>query len=123
MLFRSATAAYTYRADITASNWVVAGAVTILSIDGLEFDPHNNGAALVVILDDGSMVDLQILDGSDLAYLPWGAQTTPVNFLPFAPSADARTGTVFLIVTDIKMMVRYHDGIAVGFCLGVNSCA
>jgi hypothetical protein len=98
----SATAAYTYRADITASNWVVAGAVNVLTIDGLEFDPHNNGAAVVVILDDGSMVDLQILDGSDLAYLPWGAQTTPVN-IPIAASDDARTATVNLIVTDIKV--------------------
>jgi len=98
----SVTAAYTYRADITASNWVAAGAVNVLSVGGLNFIPHNNGAALVVILDDGSTVDLQIMDGSDLAYLPWDAQTEPVSF-PVTPSADPRLGILNLIVTDIDV--------------------
>lgn len=98
----SAIAANTYRADITASNWVAAGAVNVLSVGGLDFTLENNGAALVVIVDDGSTVDIEIMDGSDLAYLPWGAQTKPVD-IPVAPSADLRWGTLHLIVTDIAV--------------------
>jgi hypothetical protein len=97
----SATAANTYRADITSSNWVAAG-VNVLPVGGLDFSPENNGAALVVIVDDGSTVDIEILDGSDLAYLPWGAQTKPVD-IPVALSSDSQTGTLHLIVTDIEV--------------------
>jgi hypothetical protein len=97
----SATAANTYRADITSSNWVAVG-VNVLPVGGLDFSPENNGAALVVIVDDGSTVDIEIMDGSDLAYLPWDAQTKPVD-IPVALSADSQTGTLHLIVTDIEV--------------------
>lgn len=92
----------TYRADITASNWVVAGAVNVISVAGLDFSGHNNGAAVVVILDDGSTSDIQILDGSDDAYLTFGWETTPVDF-PVMPSAEIQQGTLWLVVSDIEV--------------------
>ena len=92
---------YTYRADITESNWVAAGAVNVLSVEGLDFDYQNDGAAVVVIWDDGDTADIRIMDGNDFAYLPLGLQTVPVEF-PIVPSGDDRMAYVWLIVTDIE---------------------
>ena len=98
-------AANTYRADITelssAEGWLVAGQTNVLSVGGLDFTKENNGAAVVAILDDGSTVDIAIMDGTDLAYLPWGVQTAPVD-IPVAPSAYSQTGTLNLIVSDVE---------------------
>lgn len=99
-------AANTYRADITdlssAEGWLVVGQTNVLSVGGLDFTRHNNGAAVVAIIDDGSMVDIKIMDGTDDAYLPWNVQTAPVD-IPVAPSADPRVGTMHLIVSDIEV--------------------
>jgi len=99
-------AANTYRVDITdlsfAEGWLVVGQTNVLSVGGLEFTEHNNGAAVVAIIDDGSMVDIKIMDGTDDAYLPWNVQTAPVD-IPVAPSADPRVGTMHLIVSDIEV--------------------
>jgi len=92
----------TYRADITASNWVVAGAVNVLTVSGLDFDRHDNGAAVLVILDDGTTTDIQILDGDDSAYLTHGYQTEPVNF-PVTASDAEQMATLSLIVSDIHI--------------------
>jgi hypothetical protein len=91
---------YTYRADITASNWVTAGATNVVTVDGLDFDYQDDGAAVVVIWDDGSEADIRILDGNDFAFLPFGMQTVPVEF-PVEPSAEERMAYVWLIVSDI----------------------
>ena len=100
------TAAVTYRADITdlssAEGWLVAGQMNVLSVGGLDFTHKNNGAAVVAIMDDGSTVAIVIMDGSDLAFLPWGLQTAPVD-IPIAPSVEPRLGTVHLIVSDIEV--------------------
>ncbi|MCK5851115.1 MAG: hypothetical protein KAH23_09390 [Kiritimatiellae bacterium] len=103
-----ATALYipssTYRADISemsfSENWLLAGQINVLSVSGLDFVHQNDGAAVVVIMDDGSMVDIQIMDGNDFAYQPYGMQTEPVDF-PFASASDPRLATLKLIVTDI----------------------
>ena len=99
-------AANTYRADITdlssAEGWLVVGQMNVLSVGGLDFTKHNNGAAIVAIIDDGSTVDIKIMDGADDAYLPWGLQTAPID-IPVAPSADLRMGTMHLIVSDIEV--------------------
>lgn len=94
----------TYRADITASNFIAAGVMNVLTVNGLDFTERNNGAAIVVILDDGSTNDIQIMDGSDAAYLPepFNEQTVPVEF-PVPASADPQTGTIWLIVSDIEI--------------------
>jgi hypothetical protein len=96
----------TYRADITAMsdalNWIVAGQVNFLSVEGLDFTYSNDGAGVVVILDDGSVADIQIMDGNDFAYLPHGYETVPVSF-PVAPSPQPRIGTLWLMVSDIDV--------------------
>lgn len=92
----------TYRADITTNNWIMSGQTNVLSVGGLDFTGANDGAAVVVILNDGSQSDIQIRDGGDLAYLPWGAQTEPVD-IPVVPSANPRVGTMSLIVSDIDV--------------------
>ena len=92
----------TYRADITASNMVVAGGVNVLTVGGLDFSERNNGAAVVVILDDGTSSDIQLLDGMDAAFLPFGKQTVPLDF-PVAPLSDPQVGTLWLVVSDIDV--------------------
>ncbi|MCB9850761.1 MAG: hypothetical protein H6817_08655 [Phycisphaerales bacterium] len=64
--------ATSYRADITAlsaaNNWVVPG-TNNLTVDGLSYAEENDGAGILVIYDDGSdpsQIDLR--DGSDLAF-------------------------------------------------------
>jgi hypothetical protein len=92
---------HTYRADITASNWVTAGAVNVLTVDGLDFNRQNDGAAVVVIWDDGSTTaDIRIADGNDFAYLRFGMQTVPVEF-PVQPSYEERMAYVWLIASDV----------------------
>jgi hypothetical protein len=92
----------TYRADITESNFVVAGALNILSVSGLDFSHANLGAAVVVILDDGTSSNIQIMDGMDAAFEPIGEQTVPVVF-PFPASTSQQTGTIWLVVSDIEI--------------------
>ncbi|WP_372808700.1 hypothetical protein [Pontiella sp.] len=94
----------TYRADITelssSQNWILAGQINELKVSGLDFTYQSDGAAVVVILDDGSMTDIQIMDGNDFAYQPHGYQTEPVEF-SVTPSANSRIGYLSLIVTDV----------------------
>ncbi|MDF7825070.1 hypothetical protein P4B35_13690 [Pontiellaceae bacterium B12227] len=96
----------TYRADITQVNsiaaWILAGQTSVLPVGGLDFTQHNDGAAVVVIWDDGSTSDIQIKDGNDYAYSRTGYQTEPVNF-PIAPSASPRLAELSLIVSDIDV--------------------
>lgn len=91
---------HTYRADITASNWVTAGAVNVLTVDALDFNLQNDGAAVVVIWDDGSTADIRIADGNDFAYLGFNMQTTPVVF-PLDPSDEEQMAYVWLIAGDV----------------------
>ncbi|VGO17551.1 hypothetical protein PDESU_06148 [Pontiella desulfatans] len=105
-----------YRADITAMSsdldWLLVGQTNVLYVEGLDFTYANDGAAVVVILDDGTMAEIQIMDGNDFAYLPYviyddpsipvDFQTVPVNFA-FAPSSEPRVGTISIIVSDIAV--------------------
>jgi hypothetical protein len=86
----------------SVQSWILTGQMNVLSVGGLDFSYQNDGAAVVVILDDGSMADMQIKDGNDFAYLPDGYQTVPVDF-SVEPSSDPRVGTIWLIVSDIDV--------------------
>jgi len=67
--FFSPAWASTFRADITSLGLVTAGANT-LTVDGLSFSYANNGAGVLVIYDDGTTAaQIQIVDGSDLAFI------------------------------------------------------
>jgi hypothetical protein len=92
---------HTYRADITGKDWISVGGITELTVSGLDFSHLNAGAAVVVILDDGSTTDIQILDGDDFAYEPQHTETVPITF-PIEPSNDDRTGYMWLIASDIN---------------------
>lgn len=95
-------ASHAYRADITDMEWVLSGMSNVLEVSGLDFSYQNDGAAAAVIVEDGSMNDIQIVDGNDFAYLPYGYQTVPVDF-PFAAAPMDRTGVLKLIVTDLDV--------------------
>ncbi len=99
-------ASVTYRADITeissTESWVLAGQVNLISVSGLDFDYQNDGAAVVVIFDDGTATEIMIMDGNDFAYHRWGLETVPVEF-PIAPSADPQVGYVWVILSDISL--------------------
>ncbi len=96
----------TYRADITdlsaTNSWVLAGQVNVVTVGGLDFAYQNDGAALVVILDDGTAANIQIMDGNDFVYLPLNLECSPVEFA-VAPAPDPRVGTLTLIVTDVEV--------------------
>jgi hypothetical protein len=71
-LFYGAFQFTAYRADITALGLVNAGSNT-LTLDGLEYvgtdrNNENDGAGILVIYDDGTTADIQLVDGLDLAY-------------------------------------------------------
>lgn len=95
---------HAYRADITEissnMNWLVAGATNDLTVSGLDFDHSNDGAAVVIVWDDGTEMSIDILDGNDWAWLPEGSTTMPVDFT-FEASSEARTGYIWLLLTDI----------------------
>lgn len=80
-----------YRADITALGLVQPGA-NALTVSGLSFDEANNGAGVVVIIDDGSGVgDIQVRDGVDLAFVnfPEPRKTTvPQTYTVAAENVD-----------------------------------
>jgi hypothetical protein len=98
----SASAAY--RADITALGLISDGMNTV-SVDGANFDFQNDGAAIVVIYDDGSgLVSIDIRDGHDFvmespAFVDPLDRTVPQTFT-FAADAANRTATLILIGAD-----------------------
>jgi hypothetical protein len=96
--------ASTYREDITALGFVQAGMTNDISIDGLDFDYANDGAGVVVIVDDGvTPADVQLKDGNDCAYHPNPSPletTVPVTF-SFAPSDVVRTGQLDMFFASV----------------------
>lgn len=95
---------HAYRADITMvsadEDWLMPGQTNELTVEGLDFDYHDDGAAVVIVWDDGTVMDIEIVDGSDYAYLPKGYQTEAVDF-GFLPAVTERIGYLNLIVTDL----------------------
>ena len=87
---------YAYRADITAEGWVVPG-LNSFEITDFDFDfsastlDENNGAGILVVYDDGSMADLSLFDGLDMAYFNFAGtlnSTVPKTFTFNAEGAD-----------------------------------
>ena len=59
---------FTYRRDITKDGLVFFGP-NVLNVEGLDFNFANDGAGVLVIVDDGGDVaDLQLRDGTDFVY-------------------------------------------------------
>ena len=83
--------ASSFRADVTHLGLVAAG-LNAVTVDGLSFSNVNNGAALLVIYDDGSSdAQIDIRDGSDLAFIGFAEplhSTVPQTFFFTSSNAD-----------------------------------
>jgi len=91
-----------YRAEITTLDAIAPGSNT-LSVDGLDFTMVNDGAAVVVIYDDGTPAEVEIRDGNDYAHIRRGGAlmvTVPQTFT-FAPASVARTARIDLLVGSV----------------------
>jgi hypothetical protein len=101
-------ASYAYRDDITTlvENTVGLGPGSkTLTITNMDFDDVNDGAGVMVILDDGTdQAEIGLLEGNDFAYIS-GAnldrQTTVAQTFNFTPSADERTVNIELMFASV----------------------
>ena len=103
-LFFSGVYASTFRADITSLGLIGDGPTT-LDLSGLDFDAANNGAGVVVIYDDGSSnAQVDIRDGSDLAFVGFAEplQNTVPQTFTFAASAADRTASLDLFFASVS---------------------
>jgi hypothetical protein len=93
----------TYRADITALNLVATGP-NALSVQGLTFDIANNGAGVLVVIDDGTNAGLQLRDGNDLAYrfFPAPRAATVPQTYTFAAAGVARTARLSMFFSSVQ---------------------
>lgn len=84
-----------FRADITGLGLVNNGDNTLM-VENMAFGGVNDGAGVVVIVDDGSGGSIQLRDGVDQAYAlnpPPNNTTVPQTFT-FAPASINRTATL-----------------------------
>ena len=93
---------FAFRADITG--FVGTGA-NALTLDDLTVDGTEDGAGVLVIFDDGTSADIQLVDGSDYANAglnpaPPLSNTVPQTF-NFAPEDSDRLAEIVLFVTDV----------------------
>ncbi len=92
----------TFRADITDLGLVGPGG-NALEISGLESSFRTTGAGVLVLYDDGTGRELQLLDGQDLAYWrldPPLDTTAPVVFT-FEPASHDRVAEVPVLVGSV----------------------
>jgi len=115
-----------YRADITGPNLVVNGANS-LAIDDLDFNFNNDGAGMIVIINDGgTLSDIQLVDGHDFTAFNQGfndpLDRTVAKTYSFAAAAIERTAQLDLFIGDGEadradavevtvgaIMTRYND--------------
>jgi len=92
----------TLRADITDLGLVGPGG-NVLEISGLNSSFRTTGAGVLVVYDDGSGAEIDLLDGQDLAYwrlAPPLDTTTPVMFF-FEPATYDRVAEVPVLVGSV----------------------
>jgi hypothetical protein len=94
---------FCFRADITARGFVSPGPNS-LSVSGLEFDV-NNGAGVLVIIDDGfNAAEIDLLDGDDFAFAnldPPYDTTVPQTFY-FTPENVDRTASLSMFFSSVS---------------------
>lgn len=97
-----------YRADITGMNLVVAGPNSF-EISEFDFDntggtlDENNGVSIVVIYDDGTDADIDLVDGLDMAFfdfVPTLDATVP-QVMNFGAEASDRTAELLIIAGSV----------------------
>ncbi|MEM7167932.1 MAG: SdrD B-like domain-containing protein [Planctomycetota bacterium] len=92
----------TYRADITDFPWVAG--VNELSLSSLTNNKSNNGASLLLVIDDGTALrELQLADGQDLAFINFAPplDTTVPQTFSFAPASYERIAEVTIIAGSV----------------------
>ncbi|MDA0734725.1 MAG: DUF3344 domain-containing protein [Chloroflexi bacterium] len=93
-----------YRADVTDLISLGGNVLTISDFD-TDCSGRDDGAALVVIYNDGSTAEIDIRDGADVAYtlstVPAAQVTVPQTYIFNAESAD-RQATLTLLVSDVQ---------------------
>jgi hypothetical protein len=102
--FFSGAWASTFRADITSLALVAAGP-NALNVDGLVFTNVSNGAGVMVIYDDGSSdANIQVRDGSDLAFRDFAPplDTTGLQAFSFPASAQDRTANLDMFFASVS---------------------
>jgi hypothetical protein len=95
--------ASTYRADITSLGLVGDG-LNSISVSGMNYTRANNGAGILVIFDDGSSdAEIDIRDGSDLAYFEFTPplDTTVLQSFSFAPATSDRTANLDMFFASV----------------------
>jgi hypothetical protein len=97
-----------YRYDITSLNLVTTGANT-LTLSGLSYDTpitpgFANGASVLVIYDDGSVANIGVRDGNDLAYVNFNPtlDTTVPQTFTFAAEPVQRLADLTLLVGSVQ---------------------
>jgi hypothetical protein len=101
--FFSGAYASTFRADITSLGLIGAG-VTNLTVSDMAYTHASNGAGVVVIFDDGSSdANIQVRDGSDLAFVGFAPplQSTVPQTFTFPSSNSDRTAQVSLFFASV----------------------
>lgn len=100
--FRNAWAS-TFRADITSLGLVTDGSNTLALAD-MDFTSAANGAGVMVIFDDGSSdANIDVRDGSDLAFISFidPLDTTVPQTFTFAKSNRDRTAQVSMFFASV----------------------
>lgn len=95
--------ASTFRADITGLGLVADGSTT-LTLSGLDYSNVANGAGVIVIYDDGSTdAQIDIRDGSDLAFVGFGEplKNTVAQTFTFDAAAFDRTASLDLFFASV----------------------
>jgi hypothetical protein len=96
--FFSGAYASTFRADITDLELITDG-ITTLQVSDMMFTAAANGAGIIVIFDDGSSdANIDVRDGSDLAFIGFAGplQNTVPQTFSFTSSNKDRTAQVSL---------------------------
>ncbi|MBM4129728.1 hypothetical protein FJ250_01690 [bacterium] len=95
-----------YRADITALGLVQPG-VNTLTVSDFSFAPsvvdENDGASVVVIWDDGTVAEIALRDGLDLAYFKFTGvlnATVPQAFA-VTPAVEDRLGQLVILAASV----------------------
>ena len=94
-----------YRADITdIKRLSLKKDLNTFQISGADFDFANNGAGILVIIDDGTpQKDIQLLDGNDFAFSEFGPtlDTTVPQTFSFAPATTDRQADLSMFFSSV----------------------
>lgn len=94
-----------YRADITdIKRLSLKKDLNTFQISGADFDFANNGAGILVIIDDGTpQKDIQLLDGNDFAFSGFGPtlDTTVPQTFRFSPATTERQADLSMFFSSV----------------------